>query len=80
MKNNSSPDLEFIAAGTKSISLPKGKLSEFCPHLEYCLKNAIDDNCFYLKFLHCDDARELEKNHPLNKQDKHFLKYRDVGV
>lgn len=79
-KNNETPNLEFIAEGINSVSIPEGKLSEFCPHLTYCPRKSLDKDCFYNKFLHCDTARELEKTHPLSKEDKHFLKYRDTGV
>lgn len=79
-EDNNQPDLEFIAEGTKNIQVPEGKSAEFCPHLSYCLKQSVDKNCFYNKFLHCKTARELEKEHPLSKEDAHFLKYKNVEV
>jgi len=78
--SNDPIDLDFIVEGTKSIEIPEKIESEFCPHIIYCPHKDIDDNCFYNKFLHCDEARILEKDHPLSKRDAHFLKYRDVGI
>ncbi len=79
-KINDSQDLEFIVEGTKSISVPEGLGEEFCPHLQHCPNKNMDTNCFYNKFLHCDEARKLEEAYPLSKKDAHFLKYRDVGT
>ncbi len=77
---NEKPDLGFIVEGTKSIEIPGGALEEFCPHLEHCHRKDIDANCFYNKFLHCDEARKLEDDYPLSKRDAHFLEYRDMGI
>ena len=75
-KMDEEPDLRFINEGTLSISVPNGRYAEFCPHLHYCYKQDVDSNCFYLKFLGCLEARQLEKTHPLNQIDKFNLKYK----
>ena len=70
------PDLEFIADGTKTIAEGIGILAMFCPHDEYCPKSDIDVNCFYEKFLHCVEARQLELIHQLGQVDRYYLRYR----
>ena len=72
------PDLDFILEGTKSITQGIGILSMFCPHEEYCPKTDIDANCFYEKFLHCNEARELEKEHQLNDEDNFYLIFKEI--
>ena len=72
------PDLDFIIEGTKSITQGNGILALFCPHDEYCLKTDVDANCFMEKFFHCDEARELEKIHELNRINKFYLKYKNI--
>ena len=74
--SNGEPDLEFIANGTRSISEGTGILAQFCPHEEYCPKVHLDANCFYEKFLHCVEARQLEIIHQLSQVNKYYLKYR----
>ena len=72
---NNNPDLEFITEGTRSIMVPNGKLSEFCPLITICDKKDLDDNCFYSKFLHCDCGKKHYDK--LSKEDKFNLKYKE---
>ena len=74
--SNGEPDLEFITNGTRSISEGTGILAQFCPHEEYCPKTDIDTNCFFGKFLYCDEARVLELVHQLSQVNKYYLRYR----
>jgi len=62
-------DLSFIVDGIKSTNLPKGKLAEFCPCIYYCQKQGVDANCFYEKFLHCDQVDKLGLGDKLSKED-----------
>jgi len=73
---NEEPDLEFVTEGTKSITQGVGILAQFCPHNEYCPNSDIDTNCFYEKFLHCIEARQLELIHQLSQVDRYYLRYR----
>lgn len=54
-------DLSFIEEGTESITILEGKSSEFCPHIYRCYMLHIDSNCFYQKYLHCQEAKKYEK-------------------
>ncbi len=73
---NDEPDLEFVTNGIKSITQGTGILAMFCPHDEYCPKTDLDANCFYEKFLHCVEARQLEIIRKLSQVNKFYLRYR----
>lgn len=71
------PDISFVVNGTKTITQGNGILAMFCPHDEYCPKEDLDANCFYEKFLHCGEARQLELIHQLSQINKFYLRYKD---
>ncbi len=75
---NTEPDLDFITKGTETIMQGEGILAMFCPHDESCPKTDLDPNCFYEKFLHCIEARQLELTNRLSQVDKFYLKYREL--
>ncbi len=75
-KMDGEPIENFIQRGTEGIMIGENKMAEFCPHIDYCSRQSIDTNCFYLKFLSCYDARRLEKTHPLSQIDKFYVRYR----
>ena len=62
-------DLSSIVNAVKLTNLPKGKLAEFCPCIHYCQNQGVDTNCFYEKFLHCDQVEELGLNNKLSSND-----------
>ena len=62
-------DLSFIVDGIALKNLPKGKLTEFCPLVYDCQKQGGDTNCFYKKFLHCDQVDKLGLNSKLSSED-----------
>ena len=77
-KKDDEPDLDFITEGTDSIIFDKGVLSQFCPHIEYCPRKDLDTNCLYVKFLHCNKARDLEKEYKLKTKDRFYLIFRKL--
>ena len=70
------PDLSFVEQGTQLICIGDGKFAEFCPLTYCCSKQTVDSNCFYGKFLNCDEAKILSKTHQLSQIDKFHLRYK----
>ena len=67
--DNEKIDLSLIIGRVKLTNLLKGKLAEFCPVIYACQKQGIDANCFYEKFLHCNQVDKLGLGSKLSSED-----------
>jgi len=62
-------DLDYLINEIKVVNLPEGKLAEFCPCIYDCSKQGVDSNCFYEKFLHCEEVDKLNLNNKLSEEN-----------
>ena len=49
--------------------ISKEKMGEFCPLIYDCSRQSMDSNCFYDKFLHCEEIDKLNLSSKLSEED-----------